>query len=257
MKVILRPINKDAWSGMVRYKSCHLTIGTYYTRSGALYTGLSEDEAREMERKMGYPEGHLSPNSPFWETYTIKSIGDSELNLDTEIPSDELKYLFCRNHKRVKNGLDDNSKNGAEYVLVNVEGEAEEQNRINRIKRDALTYIGKMSPKDMRQALRIFGFASDDMSNEVCENTLFDYVEKNARKFTDRWVDNKNKLLEYLVSQAISKGVLRKNKNIYKYGTEIIGHSFEDTLDFLLDPKNQDVRIAIEQETDAKYKAKV
>jgi hypothetical protein len=257
MKIILRPINKDAWSGQVRYKNCHLTIGTYFTRSGSLYTGLTEDEARLMERKLHYPEGHLGSNSPFWETYTIKSMGDSEIHMDTDSPTDELKYLFCRNHKRVMNGLDDVSKVGAEYVMVNQESEAEERNRVNRVKRDALAFIGNMSPKDMRQALRVFGFNADDMSNEVCENTLFDYVEKNARKFTERWIDNKNKTMEYLISQAISKGVIRKNKNVYKYGTEVIGHSLEDTIDFLEDLKNQDLRIVIEQETDAKYKAKV
>jgi hypothetical protein len=257
MKVILRPINKDAWSGNVRYKNCHLTIGTYFTRSGQLYTGLTDEEATMMERKLGYPEGHLGKNSSFWETYTIKSLGDKELILDLDIPTDELKYLFCRNHKRVANGLNDYSKVGAEYAMVNVESEAEEKNRYNRTKRDALTFIGKMSPKEMRQALRIFGFTSDDMSNEVCENTLFDYVEKNAEKFTKRWINNKNKLLEYLVAQAVSKGVIRKNKNVYKYGTEVIGHNLEDTVDYLTDLKNQDLRLAIEQETDAKYKINV
>jgi hypothetical protein len=257
MKIILKPIRRDPWSGVIRYKNCHLTIGTYFTRSGSLYTGLSKEEASEMEGKLGYPEGHLGPNSPFWETYIIKSMGDAEISLDTDNPHDELKYLFLRNHKRVRNGYGDNSKVGAEYVMVNIETEAEEKNKVNKIKREAIAILGKLSVRETRQALRLLGFNSDDMSQDMAENTLFDHVERNPQKFLDRWVNNKNKLVEFLVEQAVSKNVLRKNKNVYKYGTEVIGHSMEDTIDYIMNPKNQELRLAIEQETEAKYKANI
>ena len=34
-----------------------------------------------------------------------------------------------------------------------------------------------------------------------------------------------------------------KNKNIYKYGTDIIGHNLEAAVDYIDDPANQDLKI--------------
>ncbi len=254
MKIILRNARKNAWSNIGRFKACFLTLASYYMRSGALYTGLTEEEARTMEIKLGYQEGTLSRMSKFWETYAIRFNGEEDRIIDTDIPEEELQYLFLREHKRVQNGLA-NLKPGAEIIMINMESEAEEKNRINKVKRDALVALSKLGPKEMRQSLRIFGFNSDDMSDEIAENTLFDFVERNPGKFLERWVKNNNKLVEFLIDQAVSKQVIKKNRTTYKYGSEIIGHNREDAIDYLLNPQYQDIRVAIEQETEAKYRA--
>lgn len=254
MKIILRNARKNAWSNVGRFKACFLTMASYYTRSGALYTGLTDEEARMMEKKLGYQEGTLGKASAFWDTYCIRFNGENDRILDTDVPEEELQYLFLRNHKRVANGLSD-QKSGAEVIMINMESEAEEKNKINKVKRDALVALAKLGPKEMRQALRVFGFNSDDMSDEIAENTLFDYTERQPGKFLERWVKNNNKLVEFLIDQAVSKQVIKKNKTTYKYGSEIIGHNREAAIDYLLNPAYQEVRIAIEQETEAKHRA--
>lgn len=265
MEVILRPVGKDSWSGKTRYKNCAVYLGSYFTRTGALYNGLDMEDlkynqeqgvtARRLEKALGYAENTLGPNgrdgSNFWETFFIKVTGEKELLLDTSNAHDELKYIFLKNHKRVAEGLGKVTA-GIEFVLVNKDSEAVERNKINKIKRDAIVEFGKLSLNDMRKCLRIYGYKSDSMSNDLVEAKLYELVDADPGKFFTKWVSNKVKNLEFLVEEAIAKNIIRRNKNVYYYGTEIIGHSMDDTIAYLDSPKNQDLKIAIQKEAEAK-----
>jgi hypothetical protein len=63
----------------------------------------------------------------------------------------------------------------------------------------------------MRKCLRIFGVKSDTMSNELLESTLFNLIDKNPQKFFTVWVNNKTKETQYLIEEAIAKGIIRKD----------------------------------------------
>lgn len=250
MEVILKFARVNPWAGIAKYKNCYDYIGTYWTRSGNRYTGLTEEDARRLEKEMGYEEGHLAPTSPFWKTYSIK-IGAKDVYLHTEKPEDELAYLFLKNHKRVALGLS-NIKPQNDYVLVNSEAEAEAKNKINRVKREAITEFNKMSLEEMRKCLRIYGNRADNISNELVENKLFELIEKDPNKFFLIWVNNKNKETQYILDTAISKNIIRKSKNIYYYGTDVIGRSNDDAISFLNNKANQEIKLAILNEIDAK-----
>ena len=58
--------------------------------------------------------------------------------------------------------------------------------------------------------------------------------------------------MHYLIEAAISKNVIRKNKNAYMYGTDMIGNSLEDTIAFLNNPKNQEIKRIILNEIEVK-----
>ena len=250
MEVILRFKSKDPWAGITKYKNCYDYIAPYWTRSGNKYTGLAEEDAKRLEREIGYPDGHLSPFSDFWNTFAIK-LTTKETILHTERPYDELQYLFLKGHKRVANGLN-NVKPNNDYILINKDSEAEESNRLNKIKRQAIVEFNKLSVEDMRKALRLYGYKSDAMSNELVESKLFELVEKDPNKFFLIWVNNKTKNTQFIIEAAIAKNVMRKSRNVYYYGTDIIGSSLEDAIAYLDDKKNQDIRLVIIQETEAK-----
>lgn len=243
MQVVLKFARVNPWAGIAKYKNCYDYIGTYWTRSGNRYTGLSTEDARRLEKEMGYEEGHLSPTSPFWKTYSIK-LGTKDTILHTERPEDELAYLFLKSHKRVALGLS-NIKPQHDYVLVNTEAEAEAKNRINKIKRDAFAEFNKMSLEDMRKCLRIYGHKSENISNELVESKLFEIIESDPNKFFMVWVNNKNKDTQYILETSISKNIIRKSKNVYYYGTDIIGRSNDEAIAFLNDKANQDIKISI------------
>ena len=100
MEVIVRIVKVNPWTGLTKWPTTFDYVGPYWTRSGNIYTGLSTEDARRLEKAIGYPEGHLAPYSSFWTTYAIK-VGNKDYYLHTERPEDELAYLFLKNHKRV------------------------------------------------------------------------------------------------------------------------------------------------------------
>jgi len=250
MEVIVRIVKVNPWSNITKWDNCYDWISNYLTRSGNRYTGLTPEQAGELEKRLGYPEGHLNPNSPFWDTFGIK-VGKRDLILNTDKAEDELKYLFLRSHKRVAQGL---AKVNAstDYVLINVESEAVEQNRVNKVKREAFRELDKMSIEDMRKCLRLYGLKSNTMSNELIEAKMTEMIEKDPNKFMLRWVNNKHREINFVIEEAISKNIIRKNRTQYYFGTDLIGNGLDDVVAYLNDKQNQDIKMAIMQEIQSK-----
>lgn len=253
MEVMLRPLRHNDWAGVFKFKNCADYLGTYFTRSGQIYTGLRQEDGvseETVERLSKALDKALNPSSEFWNTFFIK-VGNKDIYLDTSSPMDELKYLFLTNHKRVANGYGDN-KPTANYVLINKESDAKEANKYNQIKRKAIIEFGKLSADDQRKALRLYGHRSDSISGELVENKLFELVEKDPQKFLDKWVNNKRRETEFLIQDAVSKNVIKRNRSEYKYGVDPIGISIEDAINYLDSPEHRDLKEIIINETRGK-----
>lgn len=250
MEVIVRIIKSNPWSGITKWPTCFDYIGSYWTRSGNLYTGLSTEDARRLEKELGYTEGQLSPQSPFWDTFAIK-IGKKDVILNTDRPEDELKYLFLKNHKRVAVGLNRITP-GTDYVLINQDSEAEEKNRINKIKREAYREMDKMSIEDMRKCLRLFGIKSNEMSNELIEAKMSEIIEQDPNKYLERWVNNADKEINYMIEEALAKNILRKNRTNYYFGTDLLGNGIDDVIAYFKNKANSEIKATILNEIKSK-----
>lgn len=250
MEVIVRIIKTNPWTGITKWPTCYDYIGTYWTRSGNLYTGLTAEDAARLEKELNYVPGHLAPNSSFWDTYTVK-IGKKDVILNTDIPEDELKYLFLKSHKRVANGLNEVNPS-KDYLMINKDNEAKEQNKVNKLKREAYREMDKLSIEDMRKCLRLYGIKSDTMSNELIEAKLSELIEANAETFMMKWVNNKDKELNFIIEEAVAKNIIRKNKSQYYFGTDLIGNGLDDVIAYLKDKTNQEIRLAIQNEIKSK-----
>jgi hypothetical protein len=106
--------------------------------------------------------------------------------------------------------------------------------------------------EDTRRCLRLFGHNGDNMEPEVAENNLFEIVESNPQMFIDRWVNNVRRDTEVTIERAISMNIIRRNKNVYRYGSEVIGRSIAEAVEFLENPKNQDILISVMQSVKSK-----
>lgn len=253
MEVMLRPLRHNDWAGVFKFKNCADYLGTYFTRSGQIYTGLREEDgvSKETVERLSHDlDKALNPSSEFWNTFFIK-VGNKDIYLDTSNAMDELKYLFLTNHKRVANGYGDN-KPTANYVLINKESDAKEANKYNQIKRKAIKEFDKLSANDQRKALRLYGHRSDALSSELVENKLFELIEKDPQKFLDKWVDNKRRETEFLIQEAVSKNVIKRNKSEYKYGQDTIGISVDDAINYLDSPEHRDLKQIIINEINGK-----
>jgi hypothetical protein len=247
MRVILRPTSRHTWSNVVKYKNCYDYLTPYFTRSGNTYTGLIKDDEIRLGAILGV---NLVSSSPYWKDFFVR-IGSDDVFLDTEDPLDELKYLFLKNHKRVKSSVFER-KATADYLLINKDEEAKRENLINKSKVESISEFRKMSVTDMRKALRLFGQNADNASGEMVENSLFKIIESNPDMFLTKWIRNPYREMEVVLETAISKNIIRRNKNVYKYGSETIGYSAQEAIDFLNNPKNQDIKISVLSAIEAK-----
>lgn len=243
MVVELKIKKKNPWAGLIKYKSCFDYIAPYYTRSGSIYTGLTPEDEKYFEKALGFAEGTLAKNSSYWTTFCVK-IGSRTVLLDDSNPMHAMMIKFLTGHKRVATSLDKMDA-GKDYLLINKEAEAIEQNKINKIRRDAIKEFDKLSIDQMRKCLRLFGVKSDTMSNELVESTLFGMIDKDPKRFFIKWVDNKSKDTEFMLETAIAKGIIRKDKTQYYYGSEMFADSLQEAVAYLDSKKNQDLKISI------------
>lgn len=250
MVVELKIKKKNPWAGLLKYKHCFDYIAPYFTRSGSIYTGLTPEDERYFEKALGYPEGHLSKTSEFWTTFCVK-VGTRGIVLDDQFPLQALQIKFLSGHKRVATSLDKLSA-GKDYLLINREAEAIQKNKQNSLRRDAIKAFDTLSLDDMRKCLRLFGIRSDNMSNELVESQMFDIVDKQPKRFLDKWVNNKKKDTEFILEEAIAKGVIRKDRTQYFYGTEMFADSLQDAIAYLDAKKNQDLKLSIINEVKSK-----
>lgn len=247
MKVVLRPIYTNTWAGVKRYRGCYEDLAPYWTRSGSIYTGLTPDDAERLGDKLSQD---LAPTSEFWKTFYVRTSA-KDLYLFTEDPMDELRYLFLKHHKNVKSSLTE-YKAGARFVLLNETEEARKSNLFAKRKREAFRAFDEMTTDEMKKALRLYGHNGDSLPAEIVEKRLYDIIDGDPQSFLKKWVHNANRDTEALLERAISKNIIRRNKNLYKYGTDIIGRSLGEAVAFLDDKKNQDVRIVIMDAVDGK-----
>lgn len=250
MVVELKIKKKNPWAGLLKYKGCNDYIAPYWTRSGMRYTGLTPEDEEYFEKALGYEKGTLSRTSDFWINFCVK-IGTRTLVLDDSIPRQAMIIKFLSGHKRVATSLDKFTA-GKDYLLINRQAEAIEANKINKQRRDAIVEFGKLSLDQMRKCLRLFGINGERMSNELIESTLFNLIDKQPKKFFDLWVNNKSKETQFILEQAVAKGVIRKEKTQYYYGTDMIADSLNEAITYLDSKKNQDLRLAIINETNNK-----
>lgn len=250
MEVIVKMTKVNPWTGLIKWANCFDYVGSYWTRSGSRYTGLTKEEATELEKELGLAEGTLNPDSSYWDTFAIK-IGKKDLIINTDRPEGKLQYLFLKNHKRVADGYN-KVRPSTDYVLINKEAEAEVANKANKVKRDAYRAMDKMTLEEMRKCLRLFGIKSDTLSNEMVEAKLAENIEKDPSKFIRVWVENPNKEINFIIEAALAKNILRKNRATYYFGTDVIGNGIEDVIAYLKDKKNQDIMLAIKSELESK-----
>jgi hypothetical protein len=249
MKVKLIIKDKDPWSGFkgTLYPNCKHHVAPYLTRSGNVYTGMKDKIEQEHWEKLLQKDLRTKiegKDNLFWLNFKI-SVGEDGVNFDTDNDWEAFLVNFCKNHKNVSNGYNDR-KPSTEFILIEEQATAEEANKKTQIKIKAMVEYNKMTVEQMKKALRVYGYNAASATNEIVQNVLFGYIEEDPSKFLRIWVDNKDKDVLYLIEEAVAHNVIRKNKTIYKYGSDVLGYTLEDTIDYLKNPGNSTIRLTIQ-----------
>jgi len=243
----IEPVNK-------MFDNTRIILVPWVSRTGQLTMNIPTKVREELEKDLGYPEGTLAPNSEFLNTYMF-AIESKGTVVDTRTPQGRLNYNFCKYHFQIAENEQDISKGKTLGVIRSEEAEAEIANARNKRKREALKIYDKMTIEEVFKCLRILGNKVDAMSQNMAYAKLQEFIEeseKNVDKFFALWVENTDRELEYTLEQAVAHGVVTKSKTTYKYGTDVLGVTKQDAIDYLKDKANVDLLAAIKKGIEVK-----
>lgn len=250
-KYILEVARINSWARVKKFSTQSRTyLVPQMSRSGVLNTGLTPEEEADFEKRMGFSKGTLAKDSKYWETFVIVMKGDKH-EFDGTV-ADELAIKVLKAHKRVADGFEGLTPSH-DYVLYNIESEAISKNLANKIMFEAMAEIRKLTSAQMINAAASLGLGSNATA-EIAEFKLTEYAMANPQDFLARWVNNPNKEVEVLLSEAISANVIRKDGSVYFYGTDTIGVNKESAISYLNDKKHSDVRKAVSSAIASKSK---
>ena len=248
--VTIKPIKKEGkWMNTLRYANTKDYITPYYDISGIIKTGLTKEDEVRLGEKL---KKDLTATSEFWHDFRIVMIGEKEKTFNTVSPIQELEVLFLKSHKRIaKSLLEKNAM--ADYYIVDERAEAQETNNKSSVKIKANRLFDLLTLDQKRDILKLYpGFSkTENVSAEIVEARLYEKLEENPAKFVNLTEDSKRDM-KVLVKDLVDNAILRKNRNAYYYGDDVLGHDEESTITHLEDPKNQGLKIALMQELETK-----
>jgi hypothetical protein len=241
--VKVRALKTGSFNGFIRFKNTKDSISPMYDYTGTIVTGLTEDDAARLGKKLNKD---LSPSSSFWHEYRV-IMTDKEKIFNMSNAEHELAVLFLRGDKRIANSQEDLDKGlypYAKYVIYDEEKAASDKNKEYTVKRKATIEFSKLSTGQMIDILKLYpGFVNlTSVTPDVVESSLFELLEKDPAKFLTLIGDKKLDMKVFL-KDLVNNKVLRKNKTAFYYGEDFLGHDEESTIAFLEDPKHQSLKI--------------
>lgn len=250
--VQIKSLTSDSWSGYHRFPRCKDSIVANFGRSG-YNTGLTEKEESELEKALLLKPETLSKFSDYWQNYVVW-LFDKPLQLDLSQPKDFLDYKLCIASKKVcpsPNERDNYPK--AMYIVIDKESEAVRENVKVKEEKKAMKKFADLSIPKMKQILKVMGRRSDTHKDEVVENNLYNLIKEDPTEF-NRIVNLPDFEQRMLIDDLLHYNLLRKQGSKYLYADDIIGYDMQAAMDYLKDPKNQEILLQLKEKLSAKTK---
>ena len=119
---------------------------------------------------------------------------------------------------------------------------------------------------DKKQDILYHNLSFKKIFGEFNNTKGFDYLSKLSYKFSYQMCFLKsedlrtynpiiaaiNKEINFVIEEALSKNIIRKNRATYYFGTDVIGNGIEDVIAYLKDKKNQEIYLSIMSEIKSK-----
>jgi len=273
MKYRLKSSPKSSWGfvkGGKKYTQFDKTkyrVVAYKDMSNNFITGLSKDDEKYFEEKLGKPMGYFSARSNFWYDSPIECFGemhpgfwfDYEVNLDAEgkdqgkiIETGEADIDEVWNELRIKflmvnpSVAYNNSNNAQAMLELSSLAEVSKQKVENRRhKAEAYAKYLTLTPEDKRKYFTVItGKSSANLLDNAIDERLTDYIEGSPAQadtlvslINDPSVDEK-----YKYNQLFLAGNIIKDANGYKFNGIQLGFTFDEIYKFLKDKKNQELK---------------
>lgn len=281
MKYRLKSSPKSSWGftkggkKFTQFDKTKYRIVAYKDLSNNFITGLTKEDEKYFEEKLGKPMGYFSARSNFWYDSPIDCFGeehkgfwvDYEVNLDSEgkdqgtiIETGEADIDEVWNDLRIKflmvnPSISYNNSNNAQALLelTSLSEVSKQKVENRRHKAEAYAKYLTLTPEDKRKYFTVItGKSASNLLDAAIDERLTDYIEgspKQADTFvalmSDPTVDEK-----YKYNQLFLSGAIIKDNNGYKFNGIQLGFTFDEIYKFLKDKKNQELKDLVEKAYD-------
>jgi hypothetical protein len=235
---------------------------TFYcplTRKGRIPNILSDDEKEYLEKKTGLD---LSVYKDFWTTFKVKLFKSNASN--TFDLSDPMGFISVRLLEQYTDEIAHSWKQRDDKIsymfAITRPGEEVNEKKVKLdVKFEAFKLYGKIE-NDRAKLLGALKLLSNQPISEASDlvwlqGQVQEYVDSSPTKFI-QLVNDKSFETQILIKRGVAVGVIKKNGNKYESldGLELCksgeASTFANTVRFLDDDKNQEVRLLIEARID-------
>ena len=221
--------------------------------TGLVKTGLTEQQARELEREMNLSQGSLSPyNSAYWSSHKINlSVPSEGAVIDCDRSAlDKLRYCFLRVCSKVaQNAMEAMENPLYEYVLTSEEAENKTDSEKFLIKKNAYKKLETLNLETQMDFLLVY----KQNKHKVTKTSTIDFIaaamgkvlEEDPKGFLEL-IDDPNFRDYVFLRKCLSAGILRQNGPSYvTLGGDVLGNSIEQAVGNLRTPEYNHIKIGL------------
>ena len=256
--VYVKPIVRERWHGLhnigrSKFEGTADVIQVLYeSKTGKLATGLDSDDESRLGSSLGQD---LDNNSDFWNTFKVK-LEDKTMIFDMAIPLHELQLKVLKASKFSANSqkeLDRGDWPYAKDVIYDESLEVEKQAAAVQVKAQAIAIFSELSPQRKIDILKIFGRSVENNSDNFVYAKLYEIVEGETQEFI-RVASMKPAEIKVrsMVFDLEKTGILRRKGTAYLYNDQQVGFDYDNTVEHLLDPKQQELLIKLKTDLEVR-----
>ena len=247
-EIIIKRIPRPGYFGITSYPKSTTTLGAEITKTG-FATGLTVEEEKYYEEKLGLKPGELNRHSDWWTevfnvTHALKPFNTKPTTLVLDSYINQIKYKVALASSKIANTELDKNKPNYEFYIVDEEAKARKESEIFDYEMQCMELIIGLSPEEKRQALRLFGKKGvDTLSESVVKSELHKESKKDPKGFVDTLNDKRLKT-RMLIEELLDYKVIMRKGNYFMLGDDTIAGSTDECIAYFEDLKNQSIVLA-------------
>lgn len=258
--VTVKPIRRDKWHGQTGEKDFDRPFvleALVDSQTNRYATGLKPEDRIRLEKATGYNlDDTFIPGefNTFWNSAAARislEQADKSTNLfNLTKPIDEIKYHILLSSKYVANSQEEYEAGlwpEAKFIIYNEEAEMAHKAKKMQLEEDVINKLSKLDIKEQADLVLLLKQISvKNQSPEYIKVKLGEAVKEAGYEVVLEKLGQTKayRSTEALIIEAANRHILTKKGNVYYFFDTFLGE-IGSTIDFLLDAKNQQIKIQI------------